>query len=410
MSVPVPAGVVCAYAGIVFPAWIKTKLTEDPVTSGDNRVVKGSKLTISISGYLTQADADAMLGAAPGQPLDALMLKLRRALQVHGQRLQYVNKGYGVDLDINHPTGALGSIRDIAMGPKAGKFSWWPMGGAPDGCHGAGFEFEVSATIAECGSFPLTPGQNVFTEVSFSASYDVGEDGLVVISYSGKAEIPLSLQADNTLLQNIDDCLPNIIRPGSPCFMRKMSRQVSADRGSCTFTITDRQVELPYPADVVSIDMHCRIRQKEPLKPQWHGSFHATVRLAPNANRWKAWRVFMAIVIQRIRYIRTNGPITQVAPETADWHPEVLPGTIEMDEDVFRNESSFTWNFMIQNVPARAIIERSGLWRFIGSNAATSNTSLANNAQKTYGLVQAKFDNGKDIILDICNAVDGVGG
>ena len=403
MSVPVPAGVVCAYNGIVFPAWIKTKLTEDPVTSGDNRVVKGSKLTISISGYLTQADADAMLGAVAGQPLDALMLKLRRALQAHGKRLQYVNKGYGVDLDINDD---LAGIRDIAMGPKAGKFSWWPMGGAPDGCHGAGFSWEVSTTIAECGSFPVDPGNNVFTEVSFTASYETGEDGLVTITYSGKAEIPMSLR-NGALDQNIDDCLPGNIRPVAPGFMRKMSRQVSADRGSCTFTITDRQIEVPYPKNVVSIDMHCRIRQKEPLKPIWIGSFSATIRLSPTANRWEAWRRFSSIVAERLAYIRR--PLVIVIGGK-NHQPMIMPGTVEFDEDLFKNESAFTWNFTIINLPERAVIERSGLWRWIGTSAADSNKELANNAQRTYGLVQAKFDNGKDIILDICAAGAGVGG
>lgn len=407
MGVPIPAGVSCAYNGVVFPACIKTRLTETPVTSGDNRVVKGSQLNISVSGYLLQSDADAMADAPAGMPLDALMLRIRRRLQAHGKNLVYVNKGYGADLDINNPVAGAG-IRDIAMGPKAGKFTWWPMGGAPDGSHAAGFQWDVTATIAECGRFPVNPGDRVFTELSFTASYEVGEDGLVVITYSGRAEIPLSLQANNTLLRNIDDALsqPGIIRPVPLGFMRKFSRQLSADRGSCTFTITDRQVEVPYPKDVVMIDMDETMTQAEPMKPLWNVSFTATVRLSPTADKYSAWREFGTIVAARLARIRNQAAIPPTANGNGGSVPIVLPGVMRMRENLFKNEASFAVNARVSNLPMWAIIRKSGMWRRIWAipqeGAQISHDSLKDNAQNAYGLISARFDNDQEIILDIC--------
>src|SRR5579862_4734324 len=107
MPVPVPADVIFSYNGYNFSPYIYTRLVEKPITSGDNRQVKFSELTISVTGWITQLDADGLVGAVAGEPLDAFMLRLRRQLQVHGKTLKYVNKGYGgADLNINDFTGA----------------------------------------------------------------------------------------------------------------------------------------------------------------------------------------------------------------------------------------------------------------------------------------------------------------
>src|SRR5580693_3339802 len=59
---PIPPGVVCFYNGITFPATIKTKVEEDPIESGDGRVIKYSRLTFTISGYITANEAGTVTG------------------------------------------------------------------------------------------------------------------------------------------------------------------------------------------------------------------------------------------------------------------------------------------------------------------------------------------------------------
>lgn len=422
MPVSVPADVFFSYNTLVFPPWVKTKLTETPVTSGDNRTVKCSELTINVSGYLTQADADAMTGAVAGEPLDALMLSIRRKLQVHGKALRYINKGYGADLNINaDPLGAaalpaiIPAIRDCQYGPKAGRFTWWPLGGMPDGCHGAGFDWTITTWIAECEQFRIRSG--VFLEVSFTVSYDVDEAGLVAITYHGTAQIPMSLRDDNTIERTVDDEIQRIIRPVPIGFMRKHTRQLSTDRATCTFTLTDRQIEVPYPQDVVHIEARHRIRQK-PMTSVWDASISGTVRMSPTANKSLAWRRFLNIASNRMSYIRHMARNIQggVLPNIAGGNPGYLQmGALEFDEDLFKNETRFVIPFKMFGAPLRAIIQTSGLWQplvqRIGAfeqvpwNAEQARDSLAENAQRFRGLIGAKFNLDDEVIIDVCDGV-----
>ena len=438
MAMRIPTDTFFSYNSVTFPVTVKTKVVEEPITSGDNRVVKWSKITISAAGYITQADADAMAGAlAPGLPLDTLMLSIRRKLQVHQKILRYVNRGYGRDLNIGHgadiPLGSplgntvsIPAIRDVAMGPKAGKFTWWPLGGAPDGCHGAGFEWEISTCIAECGQFAIVPG--VFMEISFTVTYDTDEAGIVTITYHGMAQIPMSLRSDNTLDFNIDSQIQLLINPPPDGFIRRQSRQLSADRTACTFTITDRQLEVPYPLDVVHCDIKHRIRQTRPYSPTWDATISGTVRIQPTASKQIAWGRFMNIAAQRMAYARrhaviANGavPVEQPANNaiaTANGRRGIVQGIIEMEEDLFKNEARFTVNYKILGAPLRVVMRVSGLWQPIVNNpndlppgqfardaiwtAALWSESLRSNAQRFRGIAGAQFANNSDIIIDVC--------
>ncbi len=417
MSLPIPAGVEFSYNAITMPTRIKTKLVEEPISDGSNRVVKYSKSTITTSGFITQDEVDAFvaanpaLGLAAGVPIDRLMLSMRRALQVHGKNLKYVNKGYGADLNINGVVGD--SIRDVAFGPKAGKFVFWPLGTVPDGCHGCGFEWEVSFCIAECGSF--NPGPNVFVELWFTVTYATDEAGIVTITYAGNAQIPLSLRANNTIERNIDESIHTIIQPTPIGFIRTMNRVLSADRANCQFTITDTQKEVPPPPDVVHIEMRHRIRQERVGSPTWAGSFTGTVRMSPTANKYLAWRRFFEIVAHRFAYIRGLAAFPGPGP-IEDRKPTIqIIGPVEMEEDLFKNESRFTIPLKLFGAHLDCIARASGLWRPVVNAAAAGaddpsrpwdarswTDSLANNAQKTKGLLGATFNNGAEIIIDVC--------
>lgn len=405
MSIEVaPAGVAMKYNGFTFPTNIRTKVSEEPVQSGDNRQVKYSKLTISVSGFITQIEADA-LGLAG--TLDATMKHIRRKLQVNGKNLVYVNKGYGDDLDINNAGG--GGVRDVAFGPKPGKLAWWPMGGAGAGCYGAGFSWEVTTFIAECARFVIAPG--VFVEVSFTVTYDTDEAGLVTIVHAGTAQIPMSLRANNTIERTVDDEIGRIIQPVPVGFLRRMSRTLSTDRATCTFTITDKQVEIPYPDDVVFIDMKYRVKQQAKMIPNWECAFSATIRLSPTAEKEIAWRRFHNIVAQRIALIRIE--LANAADRFAeDAVPNILPGIVEAEEDLFKNESRFSATFRIVGIPMRRILKASGLWRPLIAavppmsrpwDAEIWTTSLRGNAQSLRGIVNAKFNVNTEVIIDVCS-------
>lgn len=411
----VPDGIECSYNGYAFNASIRSKVFKEHVTSGDNRTVKYSKITITITGVMTQDDVNAYeiaqgIGVG-GTPLDGFMLWLRRKLAVHGKNLVYVNKGYGIDLNVN-PNPMTG-IRDVYMGPKTGKLTWFPMGGT-DGARAAGFEWEVSTCIAECENFPADPGPRTFLEISFTMNYDCDEAGLVTITTNGTAQIPLSLRADNTLPRTIDDSIGFAIRPAPTGFLRRHSRQLSADRAICTFTITDIQQEVPPPDDVVRIEMRHRIRQERPYTPLWNCTISGSIRLSPTAIRSLAIRRFYSIAAQRMSFARRNA-IVGIGPTSGIFSGPrgIVLGIVEMEEDLFKNESRFTVNYRMLGAPIDAVARVSGLWRPIVSaaappaagdwNAASWTASLATNAQAFGGLLSARFRAGDEIIIDVCN-------
>jgi hypothetical protein len=400
--VPVPSGSVFAYNGWTFGPYTKTRFIEKPITSADNRTVKFSELTFNTSGWLTQVEADAA-NAAAGGSLDAAMVSLRRKLQVHGKRLQFVNYGMGKNLDI----GGTGpdALRDCNFGPKAGQFTWQSLGGAPLGCHGAMFEWSVTTWLPECATFTFGPG--VFVEIACTASYDVGEDGLVTITYAGSAQIPMSLRSDGTFERNIDDELAGIINFVPEGFRRKIQRTLSADRASVRFSIVDRQIEVAHPDDVVTIDMRQSISQDRPFAPLWTGSITGTLRMDPMAPKVLAYHRFMNIATQRILTARN-----MILPGMSN---QILPGVLKMEEDLFRNESRFSLGFKLigKHFGIENIVENSGMWRPLinASNppmqepwtARSSGASLAGRSQYSYGYLRARFNNSLDVIVDPCS-------
>jgi hypothetical protein len=411
MPVPVPAGVVFSYNGYTFGPYIKTNVTEEAVAGSGDRQVKYSKFTIKVDGWLTQADADAFAAAqnpplASGLTLDGFMLALRRILQRHGKPLQYVNKGMGVDLNI----GPAGFIRDVAFGPRAGEFHWKPLGGAPDGCHGATFDWTVTFTIQECAVGHFTPAVGNFTDMTFTVAYDTGEDGLVTITMNGKAEIPLSLNAAGGIDHQIDEYFAAAVAPPPVGFLRKMHRTLSADRRSCDFTITDRQIEIAYPSNVVEIDAKFKVKSTNRANVSWIATMTATIRLAPGTERAVAWFRFLAM--ERAR-IRTAQAAVLTFVSGAPVRATVVPITIEMEEDMFKNTSRFTASYQIVKADLTNIIRASGLWSPVvdggggGPNGRFLDfgrwqTSIIGNAQATLGGIGAKFDKSQDVIIDAC--------
>ena len=208
---PVPPGAVYfAYNGYTFPTYIKTKLSETPNWSGDGRVIKHSTLTISATGWITQDDL-----FVPGFTIDAQMQVIRLILQAPGGRLTYINKGYDLLLDVNAPGGAQ---KDVLFGPKPGAFKWWPLGGSPNGCMGAGFSWEITVTLPECQNAVYSPGAGVFSEVSFSVQFETDAAGLLTRTINFKAEIPASLNTRGGLdaAANIDAWIGQLFRLEKP--------------------------------------------------------------------------------------------------------------------------------------------------------------------------------------------------
>ena len=225
-------------------------------------------------------------------------------LQANGKDLQYVAKGYGADLNVNATNGQ--GVRDVFMGPKAGKLWWKTLGGMPDGSHAAMYSWEVSTCIPEClnASYSAASGNGIFNAISYTVNYSTDEAGLVTIVTAGKASIPLSLRPNNKIDHNIDEYFQFIIKPVPEGFLRHIDRQLSADRVSCTFTITDKQIEVPYPNDVVSMEMSQRIKQTNPYSPLWNCTISGSVRLSPTAPKALAWQRFFAIAARRADGLR----------------------------------------------------------------------------------------------------------
>ncbi len=412
MALPTaPAGVVFSYNGITFPVSIKTQIKEKPIESGDGRVIKYSTITINVSGYITMNEAGNLT------TLDALMRTWRTSLQKNGKTLTYINKGYGVDLTINAVGG--GGVRDVAMGPKAGEFTWTPMGGAPVGCFAASFNWSVSATIPECTSAHYIPASGIFSEISFTVAYAQDEAGLTTVTTTGTIEIPLSLQSNNTLSNNVDQFFRDAIAAVPNNFIRTAQRQISADRRTCTFTLTDKQIEVCYPNDVVLIDAEHRVRDMGSQSQwgvgvRWDCSLSGTVRMSPTAPKSLALTRFWNIVLDRIKQTRNTAGLNANGTPTGNNCVVTWP-MLEMAETLFKNQSRFSVRYKILNgATLRNILQASAIWKGIpGTNFGVWAGSLSGNAQKQGGVLSPApaFAPADEVIVDVCNTVaDDVGG
>lgn len=396
----VPSGVEFSYNGYTFNASARTKVSENPVTSADNRNAKCSQISITVSGFITQDDTTGAI--------DTYMESMRRRLSVNGANLVYVNKGYGLNLDVNPTFPGSTSVKDVMMGPKPGTLTWWPMGG-PNGCYGAGFSWSVTTWVAECASFPFVPEERRFIEVSYPVTYDVDERGMVTITTNLTAAIPLSLDPDNTTVRTVDDSIAFLVRPASIGFMRRHSRTISADRTTCTLTIVDRQIEIPYPDGCTAIEMQHKIKQKAGGIPVWSATISGSLTLSPTADRFLAPQIFFNIASQRMAFARAAATLGLGA------RPGIFVMDAEMIEDLFTNAARFSINYRIMGAPIQNVVAVSGMWRTIIEptdppqqhewNAESSNRSLANNAQRFRGIIGAKFSTGQDLILDVCSGI-----
>ncbi|CEF49326.1 unnamed protein product [uncultured bacterium] len=118
--------------------------------------------------------------------------------------------------------------------------------------------------------------------------------------------------------------------------------------------------------------------------------------------KFLAWRRFFTIAMGRITVAVRN------RQETA------LPPRVEMEEDLFRNESRFLIRYKIICARFDTIVRNSGLWRRLDENVDNGNfvamsfnnwaRSLRDNAQAARGILGASFDQNSDIIVDVCNS------
>ncbi len=408
MAMPIPAGVAFSYNGIVFPANIKTEVNDTPVTSGDNRVVKFTERVISVSGFITQDEAGGLV------PLDALMRIWRTSLEKHGKTLLYVNKGFGTDLTINAAGG--GGMRDVNMGPKAGKFTWSPLGGAPTGCFAAKFNWSVTTWIPECTTAHYLPGKGVFTEISFTVAYAQDEAGLTTITTTGNIEIPLSLQLNNTLTTNVDQFFADAIARVPDGFIRTAQRQISADRRSCSFTLTDKQIEICYPNDVVLISADHRVKDMGSgtfswgTGIRWSCSFTGTVRMNPTAAPSLSWLRFRAIILDRMDRTRATVGLNANGTPTGR-NCFVTAPSVEFTENLFKNESRFNVRyFILGGATLATIFAASGLWQPVKNNTnfglwSASLQGVGNAQQQGGGMVTPpKFGTDQEVIIDVCSS------
>lgn len=392
----VAAGTV-SYNNVTFTSLFHTNVSAKDVYDHADRMVKYIEYTITVSGYVVAAD-----GAT--STTDPSLDTLRVNLSTPGKPLRYSDKGFGT-FSIN--TSAT-SQWDVKWGPKPQILEFVPVGSSQS----AMVTWKVIVCIPEC---PNSKYRYKLSELCYSTSWDIDEQGLTTISHTGDFEIPLTFWNAYRLGDSADRYW-NSVCPATPIGFQRVrnNRTLSEDRRTINFSITDKQLPVALPNDCTMTDIRHRLRSDPQGNGQgnafvnWMATISGTVRTRPGVPKSLALSRFMQVVASRINQVRASqvpGRAPAVGPARPARNSGLIIRSFEMEEDVFTFESRFSITYRLVGTSLASIVEVSGLWMPINdfSHPAWNNSVNGRfGPHDSRGWAGMYYDIRQDAIIDLC--------
>lgn len=382
------------YNGYTFDGGSRVKVNVEFVKDDAGRTVIYSKHTIEVTGFVADASST-----------DGQLETIREKLSHQGQELIFKNKGFGDDLVVNSPGGAL---RDVKWGPVPEVLYWEPVGSAA-ACE---FSWRVVTCVPICeNSAARTSGVMAFNfEVDFAIDYR----GLTTRTITGYIEIAQTRSAKN--VPDSADAYRFLVQPECPLgFQRDQDDwHLSSDKSRIDFNIADRQLPTrnPYPNLVTKIDAKQSTRwapYEAGGSAYQRGTISLDIELTLDTQPTLGWNLFGGLVRSRLAVAQRNGF-------------SLLFDELRVEEDIFGLGSSFELSFRLLKTigqangstggPADANPQippdwfdptAAGLWQPIGTDWRLWRTSMSGVLYNRgfAGLTQAA---NTDVIVDLCGA------
>jgi hypothetical protein len=382
MASNLPSLGTCFYNGIEFPANVETtQFRCTPMYDSAGR-------TVTSSTFLLELKA---IWASDGGT-DFIMSIVVPALTQPASPLVYTGRGFS-DVRIN-----LGGDQDVNWGPKPRVVSLKPVG--------AGLSVEmvwqVEWNVPTC-SDRVTVGFPM--EFTYSLMWNIDREGYSTRTMKGKVVIPQTrLNRNSRVPYTSADVWREKIAPAKlPGFQRTQNYELSEDRRTLSFTITDEQLppELPPEGCLDAEGEHSLSSDPGKTNNSWTGSLSASYRVAAGASVAPAVKAYFAILNNRVKLTRGAG----------DLKGPVTPLQFTMSDKFYGKTKTVSFRCSYRVVgKLSTLLKSGGLWQPLPKEATstpdaylTSLTRLGVNDPR--GTASLVFSPGTDdAIVDLCRA------
>jgi hypothetical protein len=387
-----------AYNGVYLNQYpIRTEVSPRVVYDDANRLVKWVEYTIKVRGMLYLAPKE---DGSP-QTTDDTIESLRTKLQTPGKDLRFLQKGLG-EISINFPGT---TMKDVNFGPKATfkRFVVFGNGQAVD------FEWECVTAIPECSGSAF---EKALSMACYKVTHEFDDQGLVTVTTAGAIEVALTFGPTATLPDNIDNYWDITYFPVQAGFRRLSRRkEISMDRRRIDYVIVDQQIPVAYADNMTLVDLHHKVSSQSASGrinfTKWRHTISGTLRSKPGISKDQTWVEFIFFVLTRVG--KAIDPATN-GGKRAQW----VPQHIEIDESVMGLETAFTYVYDVVISDLRFLLANSGLWMPAALTDASGNvtgpqwsfdtwkTSLDNDVNSARGVMQLRYRNQDDTLIDLC--------
>lgn len=375
----VPALGILQYNGYLFSVYRTTRVSARPVSDRANRTTVGVEYTIDV---LTQIVADT---AAGDTSTDTKMLDIRRRLTTTGAVLSLSGMGFG-DLVVNSPGSA---VKDISYGPHPRIAECTPIGGKM----AWSVHWVCTTMIPECSAAKYA-GQPMAFNYTWSVSKD--KHGFSTRTLTGYLEIPANrVPGTRQITDQADAYWENMMAGFPPLigFTRTWSKQLSEDKRTLNFTITDE--EQPPNALVENMTEwdadHEFVSGPQGVLSIGTSTLSATYKVARDKPKKVALEHFISLVQNLVK----AGKPFNVSP--------FYPTSFRARDHITGRDVSFSVSWMTGAKSLANLVAAAGMWAPVpNTNYAAWLASVSASAMHVRGNAKLFYNKTSDSIVDLC--------
>ena len=388
------------YNGVIFPNQINARVSILPMLDSAGRMKKYSIHTLTVVAvFHNEMHVDITQPFGPSETLDDGMPQLIAKLTEPHATLVFDGKGLGYhNINTNYQDVAYGpfpKIEDIQFigDNRAVQITW-----------------SVTTALVDCLNSNGV-GQSPYgrlLELNYSMAWDIDESGLTFRTVNGILEIPSRRTgvSTRTIRETADKYryLINIAIPDG--YTRRQTWNLSPDKRTLTFAITDREIpsDNPYFPGTINPSLTYRVNNTQQGFRQWQASLSGSIEVAMNHPRWYSWVAFLLAANSKLSAI-SLGTLGNQDPAAI-----IMPTHFGFSEELFGRTTSFDMSWVFATT-WETVLKASGLWAPIqGTTWAAYKTSMTDVGQNwsQRGTSQLSHSVSDDHLHDACEVARGL--
>lgn len=372
------------YNGYTFGQYSHVTCNMEMVEDGSGRTVLYHRHKIRVSTTIVAEASDSYVGQH--------FQRIRQLLSKAGQNLFINHAGFGPPLNINFSD--TGAVRDVAFGPKPRVIQWDPVGET----NSVEVTWECEFCLPTCEGAGGVRFSGI-SSMNYGISYRIDAYGYTTRTISGYLEIAMTRSGQG--IPDTADAYRDLIVADKPIdYSRETSWTLSQDKRRADFSITDTQIASPnaYPTGVIKIRANHRVSwsRRHAQGQILYNTITATIELAHNQARGRAWDIFRQIVSARVAIANSMNEGYGVMLESLD-----------ADEDLYGHAISFALTYRIIPQKSGALAKfftASGLFTTLKDWQEWLYWSQSISGIQTHrGISLLKHNPTQDQIVDLCS-------